>query len=181
MFHAFHEFKLIAFLLLAVLLFTTLDFLSRKDLRYDVQTPAAKGYAEPDTPRAIMPPTPSQAPVVYNPLLQPASYNFHDAENQELEKPHREPPFWAVYLKAYPRLEEAEHLRNAFQQRPIGIAIRPDGSFLAYIHFDQLDDCRACARDINRHLLDLRPFGITKPLEIVDLAPVSEADLLSEN
>jgi hypothetical protein len=100
--------------------------------------------------------------------LHPVQYNS--------EEKLQTAPYWIVYLKAYPTREAAERLRNAFHKRPIGIALRPDSTFLAYIHYDDQEQCRVCARDLNQHLPDLRPFGIYTAREVVDIAPVVMED-----
>lgn len=137
------------------------------------------GNGAPFIPFAIDTPTVKTVHLpIENPLVLPKSMPFQsmDVNPQPVQYNTEENvqtiPFWVVYLKAYPTLEAAERLRNAFHERPIGIALQPDSTFLAYIHYEDKADCRACARDLNRHLPDLRPFGIYTVREVVDIAPV---------
>jgi hypothetical protein len=137
------------------------------------------GNGAPFTPFAIDTPTVKTVHLpIENPLVLPKPMPFQSMDvnpqpvQYNTEENVQTTPFWVVYLKAYPTLEAAERLRYAFQMRPIGIALQPDSTFLAYIHYDDKADCRACARDLNRHLPDLRPFGIYSAREVVDIAPV---------
>ncbi len=114
---------------------------------------------------------------IENPLVLPKPMPFESMEHPQpvqynTEEKVQTAPYWVVYLKAYPTFEAAERLRDAFQMRPIGIALQPDSMFLAYIHYEEKADCRACARDLNQHLPDLRPFGIYTAREVKDIAPV---------
>jgi len=137
------------------------------------------GNGAPVIPFAIDTPTAKTVQLpIENPLVFPKPVRFQSMEmdpqpvQYNTEENVQTAPYWVVYLKAYRTLEAAERLRDAFQMRPIGIALRPDSTFLAYIHFEDKEDCHACARDLNQHLPDLRHFGIFTAREVVDIAPV---------
>jgi hypothetical protein len=80
--------------------------------------------------------------------------------------------YWVVWLNAYPTLGEATRLQNAFLGRPIRLAILPDGRYLAFIHYDNPNDNVLCSEDVNKHLADLRPFGIYTPRIVKNIGPV---------
>ena len=136
------------------------------------------GNGAPFIPLAIDTPTVKTVHLpIENPLVLPKPMPFQSMEHPQpvqynTEENVQTAPYWVVFLKAYPTLEAAERLRDAFQMRPIGIALLPDSTFLAYIHYEEKADCRACARDLNRHLPDLRPFGISSSPEVKNIAPV---------
>lgn len=80
--------------------------------------------------------------------------------------------YWVVWLNAYPTLGEAMRLQNAFIGRPIRLAILPDGRYLAFIHYDNPHDNILCSEDVNKHLTDLRPYGIYTPRIVKNIGPV---------
>lgn len=123
-------------------------------------------------------PDPSTLKPSENPLLIPQetpSIAFEETENTAQIQAKGVPlyqVYWVVWLNAYPTLGEAMRLQNAFIGRPIRLAILPDGRYLAFIHYDNPGDNVLCSEDVNKHLSDLRPFGIYTPRMVKNIGPV---------
>ncbi|MEI6407824.1 MAG: hypothetical protein WCR52_00440 [Bacteroidota bacterium] len=113
-----------------------------------------------------------------NPLLIPQEtpdIAFEDTETTpkiQAKGVPRYQVYWVVWLNAYPTLEEATRLQRAFIGRPIRLALLPDGRYLAFIHYDNPNDNVLCSEDVNKHLSDLRPFGIYTARIVKNIGPV---------
>lgn len=153
--------------------------------RYDIPSATAGDIPGPEsTPRIeVAADTPATKPVqrpqpAENVLLLPSPTPVVEPQDAKGDAPLQAKGvilfevYWVVWLCAYPTLQEAERLQRAFPGRPIQLAVLPNGRFLAFIHYADRNDNVLCAEDVNKHLADLRPFGIYTPRVVRDIGPV---------